>query len=459
MKTMNETQKPSAEIVEKLGQAKFAATQALPYMASVLHRVTYVESTNLPTLAVDSRWRLYYSADFVARQTVEVLAFGLLHEVGHLIREHHARGDEYGTALDHKLWNEVGDACINRVLAEAAAAASGDWIYVPDWALTHAKLGLPVGPLEEELYARLAQSSEDDQSDDGDSQSDDQNGQGGGSDDSGEGESESGTSGSSDGDEYHGCGSGAGNKAGDYEVPDSEAPVVQGVQAEAIMRKVAQDIMEHSAQNPGSVPGGFVAWAEHQMAPPTISWERAFAGVVRRQLSRKSAGFGKPTYARPAKRATMGGSMILPRRVRQELSAAIVLDTSGSMSPSELADSINEVHGIIRRARVSERNCAIFQVDANVASIVDAGQLMQQARSGKVEFAGGGGTDMRVGISAAEETGADVIVVLTDGFTPWPDSTPMAPLVIGLTGSENSQQSALAGCPEWAHVVHVGMNQ
>ena len=54
----------------------------------------------------------------------------------------------------------------------------------------------------------------------------------------------------------------------------------------------------------------------------------------------------------------------------------------------------------------------------------------------EVELAGGGGTDMRVGIAAALALPASpqIVVVLTDGGTPWPDEPPAARIIAGLIG-------------------------
>ncbi len=45
----------------------------------------------MPTMAVDAHWRCYVSPGFVARMSVEELARLWVHEVSHLLRDHHAR--------------------------------------------------------------------------------------------------------------------------------------------------------------------------------------------------------------------------------------------------------------------------------------------------------------------------------------------------------------------------------
>ncbi|RSS94279.1 VWA-like domain-containing protein, partial [Streptomyces sp. WAC05950] len=71
---------------------------------------------------------------------------------------------------------------------------------------------------------------------------------------------------------------------------------------------------------------------------------------------------------------------------------------------------------------------------------------------GEVTLAGGGGTDMRVGISAAlaMPDRPNVVVVLTDGYTPWPDETPSCRLIAALIG-ENPPAP-----PSWVETVRVG---
>lgn len=54
-----------------------------------------------------------------------------------------------------------------------------------------------------------------------------------------------------------------------------------------------------------------------------------------------------------------------------------------------------------------------------------ASEVQWVRRIEEVKMVGGGGTDMRVGIQHAYDvTGARLILVLSDGYTPWPDAPP-----------------------------------
>ena len=60
------------------------------------------------------------------------------------------------------------------------------------------------------------------------------------------------------------------------------------------------------------------------------------------------------------------------------------------------------------------------------------------ASADEIVLTGGGGTDRRVGIDAAlrTRTPPDIVIVLTDGATPWPDRPPRARLIAGLIGHD-----------------------
>jgi predicted metal-dependent peptidase len=80
----------------------------------------------------------------------------------------------------------------------------------------------------------------------------------------------------------------------------------------------------------------------------------------------------------------------------------------------------------------------VYAVDAEVAeesSIINAKQFVKKLK-------GGGGTDMRVGIKAADKKKPDLIVVITDGDTPWPESKPRAQLLVLLTSNGRSPSFA-----------------
>jgi hypothetical protein len=70
----------------------------------------------------------------------------------------------------------------------------------------------------------------------------------------------------------------------------------------------------------------------------------------------------------------------------------------------------------------------------------------------EVALAGGGGTDMRVAIKSAlvGPHRPQVVVVLTDGYTPWSDEPVSCRLIAGLIGADPPVP------PSWVEVVRIG---
>jgi predicted metal-dependent peptidase len=111
-----------------------------------------------------------------------------------------------------------------------------------------------------------------------------------------------------------------------------------------------------------------------------------------------------------------------------------------------LTTVLTEVDGLLRTVGVRGHNVRVIACDA-------AAQSAQRVRTAaQVELFGGGGTDMRVGIDAAMalRPRPGVVIVLTDGYTPWPAGAPRsATVVVGLLGQ------APPPAPSWARVVRI----
>ena len=78
--------------LEQLYAARLHAAKVRPYLATALFALHVVESPRTPTMAVDRQWRCYVSPVFVDRTPLDELAGVWVHEVSHLLRDHHGRG-------------------------------------------------------------------------------------------------------------------------------------------------------------------------------------------------------------------------------------------------------------------------------------------------------------------------------------------------------------------------------
>ena len=80
---------------EKLFAARLHAARVRPYLATALFALATVQSRRVPTMAVDRHWRCYASPAFVDRTPLDELAGVWVHEVSHLLRDHHGRSDRF----------------------------------------------------------------------------------------------------------------------------------------------------------------------------------------------------------------------------------------------------------------------------------------------------------------------------------------------------------------------------
>ncbi|WP_329089584.1 VWA-like domain-containing protein [Actinomadura citrea] len=381
----------------KLLAARYRAAGDRPYLASALYSLTVVPTDRVPTMGVDRHWRCYVSPSFVAATSVPELAGVWIHEVAHLLRDHHGRADLL-PAADHRdraRLNVAQDCEINDDLV-------ADGLELPEGRVVPGDFGLETGRLFEEYLPHLPPSA---------SCSD--------------------------------CGSGAHGSPGEWEIVGPGGPgEVSTVEAEALRRHTAEAMRAHQ-RNRGSLPGGWQRWAE-QVLEPVVDWRRVLAGAVREAVAWAAGGVDY-TFHRPSRRTAALRGVVLPSLRRPLPVVAIVIDTSGSMGEDDLAAALAEVTGVLREVGVGGNRITVLACDADVHTATRVTSAQQ------VALEGGGGTDMRVGIRAAldrpERPG--VVIVLTDGFTPWPEAPSSSRLIAALIGTDPPPP------PAWVETVHV----
>ncbi|MGX1804476.1 vWA domain-containing protein [Nocardia sp. NPDC055321] len=401
--------------LEKLAAARLVAVRARPYLATALFAMRIIDSPRTPTMAVDRFWRCYVSAGFVERTPVEDLASVLVHEVSHLLRDHHGRSDRF--AKRHNLTGPAERLRMNIAAdAEINDDAFGDGLIQPEGVVLPATLNLPEGELMEDylhqfrLGPRTAAMA------------------------------------------WLDCGSGADGAERDWDLGPDGADGLSEQETDAVRFRVAQGIIGR----PGSAPAGWRRWAEDAVHPPQ-PWRDLLGAAVRSAVSAGGAG-DDYTYGRPARRATALPGIVLPSLRRTPPRICVIIDSSASVSDAELGSALLETAAITRAAGGRRDLVTVLSCDA-AARVADP-----LCRAEGIPLMGGGGTDLCAGFAKAltAQPRPDVIVVLTDGQTPWPTSRPSCRTVVGLFGRERTRswredsEYVPDKPPEWARVVRIG---
>ena len=363
-----------AKGVSRFRAARMWVARNRPYYARALFACPVALTGDVDTLAVDGFWRMHANPRFAAAHTVEQVAAVIVHELNHLLRGHHARSLRAGipeAGLD--LWNIAADFEINDDLRH-------DGLDMPGWMILPEKYGLEPGRLAEQYYRDMIDMAEpvDD----------------------------------------HGCYV-CGYRLSRPGLQDGDGPEGPGpARRELLRRQTAQDVVAHrDAEGEWSVPSGLARWAVRHLEPK-VDWRRLLAAELRKGIRRRP-GTGDTTWSRPPRRPD-DGPVLRPGTAKPSADVAVVVDTSGSMQAEDHSRALAEIREILRAAMPGEA-ITVYSADQRAHNA----QTVTQAR--QIALAGGRGTDMGRAIvdAAAARPRPAVIIVITDGYTPWPPERPL----------------------------------
>ena len=393
----------SGEAQRRLQAARLWAVAHFPYYSKALFSCAVIPAPDTAErISIDEHWRIYAANQILESLTVEQAAAELIHVLNHALRDHAQRARNTGVTADTATaWNVAADFEINDDLSEDGLD-SDDWLYPDYWDLDDC--------LTAERYYRhilndttttiAALRTQ--------------------------------------------CGSGSHSHRAIYELDDPTASALEPIDRKLLKHAVAASVADHQKHHGvGSVPEGLSRWAQ-QTLHPQINWRQALATALRSAVHHKT-GTADYTWQRPPRRQQPQEVVLRPAMARPSPAVTVVVDTSGSMTRRELDQALTEISAIIRSV-VCGDSVRVLSVDTRTHTDQHIHNTNQ------ITLAGAGGTDMAAGITTAAETGPDAIVVITDGWTPWPTTQPPGARRVIAAITDNH---IIAGVPDWIQTIDI----
>lgn len=356
----------------KLQAARVNLLTGSPFFATIAMRRPLIVTPDVETAAVTADGSIKFNPAFVNDHTKQELTFVLAHEAMHVALAHLARMGSRNSAV----WNIATDAVINALLRAERVGQT------PQGAVFLREID---GLSAEEIYERLMKNNppkpRKPQS------------QGAGDEDEGDGS--------------NGIGDGPTIKDLLPEEAEAAGKNPKTAEREGNMEIVQAYNVAKMCGRGSDVLGKFVGQIVEKKTPWHELLERFMTTKAERHLS----------WARPNKRYP---DMYLPRRTRLPAMGdlSIVVDVSGSIGSKELSCFLSHVLSIcemthpksVRVLYTTEvvEECAVFENYEDV-TLAESNRWY-------------GGTDMRAAFKylVDHDMASDAVVVLTDGYTPYP---------------------------------------
>lgn len=367
----------------KTSKAKARLLMDHPFFATLLLR-TEITITDQVELAATDGERMYFNPDFLEQLSVEDTMAVMCHEIGHDSLLHSIRLG----LRNPDLWNQACDHAINLMLEDqkfkCPKAVPGGWLADPKYK----------GWAADRIYDDLKRNPPPKGGGSGAGGKPSQNGKGGKP-----GAPQPGR------DWLHG--DVLPNPAkGAAEQAAAETKAKQKVASAANMARMAGKLHGELARMVGDFLEAKVDWTDVlrdkmlQVVKERDNW-----GMRNRRFQ---------NIYLPTRRSLKMGPIIF------------VPDTSGSMWGDDMEKICSEMAHCA--AQTQPENIRVIWADTRIAGeqVFTADEFEFKALDPK----GGGGTDMRVPLKYAEQYDPLVVVLMTDGYTPWPDIDPPFELIV-----------------------------
>lgn len=360
-------------------------------------------------LAVTERLVMLYEPAWVEEVPIKVLATGLGHEVMHCQLRHVTRGKSYA---DKKRWNIAGDLFINGAMrgvkhqktvnGKKVGSETLLWTF-PEWAHMPEDYGFPEG-LTADAYYRLLEEFEGPEPPKKPS----------------EGEGDPGGTNHI----MRGCcGGAAGNSLGkELEGAVNEEKGRSDADVHAIAKATAKAIKTHmeSIEGRGSLPGQWSEFVNISDKVFRVPWRVKLANIVRYSIGRVRVGGLDYSMRRPSKRSYLRG-LRLPSLVGYDPEIWFIVDSSGSMGQSQLADTARVCSDVLQQSGIQHA----WWMEADTEHKREPIRVsVRDLRN--MEIRGRGGTDFRPAIRtvAGKRPKPHIVIYITDGDGPAPKYKP-----------------------------------
>lgn len=365
-----------------LEQARLRAAHKAPYFGEIIFSMRFIEVPGLAEkadgpIAVDKYWNCYYDSNVLSMMNMDQAAFCIVHEAWHCWVDHARRGNRwYGEQQDLAKQFGVGaDFSINPGVKEMGMEPPGG--KGPDGkhsVLFPEEHGFKPNLTAEEYAEAVLQSNFMQKR------------------------------------EKNGGGGKGGGSAGDGKDKEWESGgEMQGLE-QPIREVISQNVAENIAKFQGNCPGSLKSQANAMLAPPVVRWQDELAARLRMMVE-QVRGHKDYTWMKPKKRS----GLLLPGPISPLPRIALCIDTSGSMgSPDTQGRCLNELNHVIK---AYGRAIKVFAGDTCIQSEKVVSNASQ------VEWVGNGGTSMKAIVDevAKRKPRYDIIILLTDGYTDWPE--------------------------------------
>ena len=388
------------DLETKLSAARTRLILNQPFLGALVLRLPVEEASPrwCKTSATDAR-RIYYNPLYLEALSVAQVEFVLAHEALHCALSHFARRGH----RDRRRWDAACDYAVNPLLLEAGLHPPPDVLYEERFAGMSAEEIYPYVPeeCEEASDQHLWEGAERVEPQAGPSRG--------------------------EGPQQEGPEAGAGEAAQDRGRGGAPPPPLGEEEREALALQWRQRAVgaAQQARQAGRLGGGLGRLVE-RLLQPRLPWRALLAHYV------SAVARDDYSYARPSTRR--GGEAVFPSLRSGQVRVVAALDTSGSVSPEEMARFLAELDGLKAQVRA---HVVLHACDARLApdgpwEFAPWEPLVLPRR-----FAGGGGTRFTPVFDwvAAQDLPPDLVIYFTDAQGEFPRREPSVPVLWVVKGS------------------------